>query len=154
MRNWIKFKGLTKRERKLLFQALVLLPIIHLLLKSMGYARLIRTIEKRIPISEKTELATSGKQLNYAQEAARMISIAAYHGPYQASCLRRSLALIILLRRQGIEGKLCFGARLQNHGLEAHAWVEMGGVVINDRPDIRQHYKPLDDQFPSTQVGL
>jgi len=154
MRNWIKLKELNWRERKLLIQALVLLPIINILLKSMGYARLVQTIEKRIPISEKAKPASSRKHLNDAQGVARIVSIAANHGLYQATCLRRSLVLIILLRQQGIESELCFGARLLDQGLEAHAWVEIGGVVINDNPDIRLQYTPLDNGLPSTQVGL
>ena len=154
MHNWIKLKGLTSRERKLLFQALVLLPIVHILLKTMGYAHLIRTIEKRIPISEKAEQFPTTEQLNNALAAARMVSIASSHGLYHATCLRRSLVLMVLLRWQGIESELHFGARLQDQGLEAHAWVEMGGAVINDRPDIRKEFTPLEGQFPSTQVGL
>ena len=154
MRNWVKFKRLTSREKKLLLQALLLLPIVHFFLNSMGYARFVQIIVKRIPITDKSNPVPIKDQLNIAFEIAQMVSIAAYQGPFRATCLRRSLALIILLQRHGVTGELCFGARLHDQGLEAHAWVEKGGVVINDRPDIRQKYTPLDSGIPSTKAGL
>ncbi len=154
MCNWGKLKALTTRQRKLLLQALFLLPLTHLSLKTMGYARTVRTIEKQISIPEKTEPDSSRENLNNAVEAARIVSIAAHYGLYRATCLRRSLVLIILLRRQGIESKIYFGVQMHDQGIEAHAWVEIQEIVINDHPDIRQQYIPLDDQFPSTQVGL
>lgn len=154
MRNWDRFRALTSAERKLLLQALVLLPVVHGLLKCFGYFRLMGSIEERLPLPQKPGGIPCTEMQHKAATAARMVSIAAFYGPYRASCLRRSLVLVILLRRQGIEGRLIFGTRRITQGLEAHAWVEVQGIVINDHPQIRQQYTPLDGPFPSTQVGL
>lgn len=154
MHNWEKLQELTWEERKILLQALLLLPVVHLLLQCLGYFRLARWVQERISVKTTHKSLTVAEKYIKAAEAAHMVSIAANHGLFRATCLRRSLALIVLLRRRGIECQLCLGARLNDHGLEAHAWVEVQGVVINDRADIRQQYTPLETGFPATQAGL
>ncbi len=154
MRNWDRLKTLTAAERKLLLQALVLLPVVHGCLKCLGYFRLVSFMEARLPLARKPGGSPFAEMQPRAAAAARMVSIAAFSGPYRAGCLRRSLVLVILLRRQGIEGELVFGTRRIAQSLEAHAWVEIQGIVINDHPHIRQQYTPLEVPFPSTQVGL
>jgi hypothetical protein len=49
-----------------------------------------------------------------------------------------------LLRRRGIDGQLQFGARQLDGRIEAHAWVEVDGRPINDTPDVRQRFQPLE----------
>jgi hypothetical protein len=154
MDNWKKLQQLTAGEKKLLAHALLLLPLADVVLRIFGYKRLVRLIESRVPLTFSTAPPSPGEALLRARTSARMVSIAASRGPFRATCLRRSLALIILLRRQGIDGELCFGTRFKDRLLEAHAWVEVQGMVVNDRPDIRQHYTYLGGTLPATQAGL
>jgi hypothetical protein len=53
--------------------------------------------------------------------------------PKRALCLQRSLVTVYLLRRCGVAATLVLGAR----GLpfQAHAWVEVGGLAVNERSD-------------------
>jgi hypothetical protein len=53
--------------------------------------------------------------------------------PKQVKCLQRSVATTLLLRRAGVAAKFVAGA--QKLPFEAHAWVEVDGRVINDKPD-------------------
>jgi hypothetical protein len=154
MDNWSKLKKLNRKERKLLVQALFLLPFVHWLLSWMGYVRLTKLIEKSIQLKLTPEKLSESKLLERAEVAAHMVSIAAHHGFFQASCLRRSLALAVLLRRENIPSEICFGLRLSDQNLEAHAWVEVQGTVVNDRPDIRQQYSLMSGIFPAVQKGL
>jgi hypothetical protein len=66
--------------------------------------------------------------------------------PLGANCLGQSLTLTVLLQRLDYPGSLRIGARRGPAGLEAHAWVELHGVPLNDRPDIAADYVPFADQ--------
>ena len=47
------------------------------------------------------------------------------------TCLRRSLTLQWLLARGGLDTTLQFGVRRENGSLQAHAWLEYQGQVID-----------------------
>jgi hypothetical protein len=66
--------------------------------------------------------------------------------PLGANCLGESLTLALLLQRLEYPALLRIGARRAQTGIEAHAWVELDGVPLNDRPDIAAHYSPFGDQ--------
>ena len=57
-------------------------------------------------------------------------------------CLQRSAATTILLRRRGIGAEMVIGAQLMP--FKSHAWVEMEGAVVNDKPYVREIYRILD----------
>jgi hypothetical protein len=154
MDNWIKLKKLNREERKLLVQALFLLPVVHWCLGWIGYFRLANLVEKYLALKPAPENPSRNDLFERAEVAAHMVSFAARHGFFQASCLRRSMALVILLRRQNIDSKLCLGTRLSDHILEAHAWVEVQGIIVNDRPDVREQYTALSGNLLPTKKGL
>ena len=60
----------------------------------------------------------------------------------QALCLQRSAAATCLLRRYGTNAQLVIGSRLMP--FQAHAWVEVEGRVVNDRPHVKETYAVLD----------
>lgn len=60
----------------------------------------------------------------------------------QVLCLQRSAATVFLLRSCGIEAQLIIGAQLLP--FEAHAWVEVDGLVVNDKSYIKDIYAVLD----------
>lgn len=57
-------------------------------------------------------------------------------------CLQRSAATTCLLRQHGIPGEMVMGA--QQTPFRAHAWVEVGGRVVNDKPYTPEIYAVLD----------
>jgi hypothetical protein len=57
-------------------------------------------------------------------------------------CLQRSAATVWLLRRHGITAQLVIGA--QQLPFKAHAWVEVEGHVVNDKPYMPEIYTVLD----------
>jgi len=65
-----------------------------------------------------------------AERTARMVYVAANHGPYRANCLKRSLVIWGLLRRRGIPAELRIGVNNGEKIFQAHAWVESMGVVL------------------------
>jgi hypothetical protein len=60
----------------------------------------------------------------------------------EALCLQRSAATACLLKRFGVPAQLVIGA--QQMPFKAHAWVEVGGRVVNDKPYIPEVYAVLD----------
>lgn len=60
----------------------------------------------------------------------------------EALCLQRSAATACLLKRYGVPAQLVIGA--QTVPFKAHAWVEVDGRVVNDRPYVREMYAVLD----------
>jgi Transglutaminase-like superfamily len=57
-------------------------------------------------------------------------------------CLQRSAAAACLLRKHGIAADLVLGA--QQFPFKAHAWVEVDGQVVIDKPYVRDIYAVLD----------
>ena len=153
MSNLNKIKLLSMQDRRLLFQSILLLPLIHLALLLLGYARLRAVMERLAPLRSPEETLSEIASIKRAREIARMVSIAAVHGLYKATCLRKSLLVWWFLRREGLPGQLCFGVRMFHSKLEAHAWVEYNGIVINDSANIHEQYQALQDVLPSIRLG-
>jgi hypothetical protein len=72
-----------------------------------------------------------------------------------ASCLRRSLALWVLLRRSRREPILRIGVPRVKPRSEMHAWIELDGIIIGDRQDIEAQFLPFDlrGKLPDSFVG-
>jgi hypothetical protein len=60
----------------------------------------------------------------------------------EALCLQRSAATACLLRQLGVPAQMVIGAR--QIPFKAHAWVEVDGRVINDKPYIAELYAVLE----------
>jgi len=60
----------------------------------------------------------------------------------EALCLQRSAATACLLKEQGAGAQLVIGA--QQMPFKAHAWVEVDGRVVNDKPYMAEMYAVLD----------
>ena len=57
-------------------------------------------------------------------------------------CLQRSAATAVLLRRHGWAADLVIGAQLLP--FQSHAWVEIDGRVVNDKPYITEMFQVLE----------
>jgi hypothetical protein len=60
----------------------------------------------------------------------------------QVLCLQRSAATACLLKQHGVPAQMMIGA--QQMPFKAHAWVEVDGSVVNDKPYMREMYGVLD----------
>jgi hypothetical protein len=60
----------------------------------------------------------------------------------EALCLQRSAATACLLKKYGVPAQLVIGA--QQMPFKAHAWVEVGGRVVNDKSYTPEMYAVLD----------
>src|ERR1700746_575783 len=57
-------------------------------------------------------------------------------------CLQRSAATACLLKQYGVPARMVIGA--QQMPFKAHAWVEVGGLVVNDKSYTPGMYAVLD----------
>lgn len=60
----------------------------------------------------------------------------------RAMCLQRSVVATWLMRRHGIAAEMVIGFRPLP--FESHAWVEVDGEVVNDRPQYQRTFRVLD----------
>ncbi len=60
----------------------------------------------------------------------------------EALCLQRSAAAECLLKKYGVPAQMVIGA--QQMPFKAHAWVEVDGRVVNDKPYTPEMYAVLD----------
>jgi hypothetical protein len=123
------FLGRSADERRLMVEALVLLPVARLSLAVCGYAptRALFEILSRIPGPRTNE----ARARDLPSLINQVTHAAARHAVCQTTCLRRSLVVWTLLRQQGFRPTLRFGARNTDGKFDAHAWVELDGKVFD-----------------------
>ena len=124
MRRLKRVLKLSPDELAILAQAAICMPIVRLALRFISVARL-------------NAMATRSRRQLFRVDAkpkdlARLVSIAADHGIYRARCLEKSLVLRWLLARRGIDGQVVFGACKAEDAMQAHAWIEVNGVPLNE----------------------
>lgn len=138
-----KLRALTWAEWHLLSAAALLLPLVGIGLRLLGFQRLWRGLGRWV-VRERHWEAPTQARLEMATRVARMVGIAARHGPFPASCLRQALVLWFLLGRRGIPSRLHLGATRGGAGFAAHAWVELGDrVLIGGDQRVRERYAVL-----------
>ena len=80
-----------------------------------------------------------------AHHVARLIELGnRRYSIYPADCLTRSLVLQYVLIRQGIESELCLGVRTITGQFEAHAWVEVDNMPLNETESVQDIYSAFD----------
>ncbi|MFQ6029176.1 MAG: lasso peptide biosynthesis B2 protein [Dehalococcoidia bacterium] len=88
-------------------------------------------------------ISLAGDVLNRELRRAWWIEVAAARPLRWAMCLQRSLALCLWMQRKGYQPLIRIGIRRDNPQLDAHAWVECGGIVLNDDPNLSASYASL-----------
>jgi transglutaminase superfamily protein len=137
--HWRRFCQLSREEKSFLLEALAAVPLASLALRLIGFRRLRHTLTG-LACEESAASDPKGSTLKSARLAARMVAAASRDGLRRGNCLEQSIALCWLLHQRKIPAQLRIGARKQATGIEAHAWVELFGVVLNDGEDVDRQY--------------
>jgi len=138
-----KLRTLPAADRALLAQAAGALPLIAIGVKLMGVARLLRALQS----FGGPPAPAVAADLEAVRRAAWLVSVAARRGPIRGNCVSRSLTLWWLLRRRGLPSDFRVGVRTDTGRLEAHAWIEYGGAVVNDRADVHLRFTPFTERL-------
>ena len=138
MRKVRRFLELSASEKALFVTLLFGFPLVRAGLRLLGLRRLQALFGGGVP--EKGEAVDAAADLEEAERLNYVLQAVVANGFLSPTCLERSLVLIWLLKRKGIEGDLHIGVRPSDDGVDAHAWVEYGGAVINDSDCVRENY--------------
>jgi hypothetical protein len=139
-----QWRALPTGERWLLVRLAVLLPAIGGALRWLGVRRTCRLLGGLDGDASAASSVSMSAQAS-AERLGQLIAIASRHGLYRATCLRQSLALWWLLRRRGLPVELRIGVARVDAQMQAHAWVELAGRVINDRSTVADDYAVYDE---------
>ena len=139
--KWRRFRELTPAQGRLFLRSLILLPVAAGLVRvrRLGWVQQWTLARRPPPIAIDDQ-----QQIDLAREAAVAVDLAARRGPWRANCLHRSIVLWRELARLGVRGDLRIGIRSRGAEPQMHAWVEVDGQAINDRPDIADEFQPFD----------
>ena len=92
---------------------------------------------RRRPVRRRTE-----PKAEDVERICRAVDIACIWYWKQVLCLQRSAATVSLLRDYGVPADMVIGA--QQMPFRAHAWVEVRGRIVNDKPYVSEIYAVLD----------
>jgi hypothetical protein len=76
------------------------------------------------------------------EQICRAVDIACIFYFKEVLCLQRSATAALLLKKGGVNAQMVIGT--QQMPFKAHAWVEVGGRVVNDKPYTPEMYTVLD----------
>jgi len=138
--DWRRFRALDARDQRLLLALIIGLPGVAAAVRLFGLKRVQKAMLSLAPGGS----GAAGDDADEARALGRLVDAAARRGPGRPTCLPKSLTLWWLLRRRGIDSTLRIGVRTANGRLEAHAWVEYAGQVVNDTDDVAQRFAPFE----------
>ena len=136
-----RFLDLPPHDRRIFLRAWRLLLKYRLWLAISSRERIARYVARAMasPADPAAADDRAGHWLALANRAAR-------HHVIRSNCLVRGLAGRELLSGLGVGSRLKIGvARGDRAGLNAHAWLESGGRVVGDSPDIASRFVVFDD---------
>jgi hypothetical protein len=133
--SWRTFLRLSAAERLCYLYACLLLPITAVAFRGLGFRRWQATLERWSPCPAAVAGSPAPAEAGRACRTAWLVQVAARSFAGRDSCLSQSLVLWWLLRYRGLGSKLRVGVRKCGEQLQAHAWVEYRGLVLNDRGD-------------------
>ena len=145
MKTWRNYRRMDRGARRLAWETAAALLVTRIGLRWAGLRRS-RDLLVRLTTRPGTRVTglLAGPEVAVAQRVAAIQEAVSGHLLWQPSCLEKSLILWWQLRRLGIAAELRMGARKRAGRFEAHAWVELEGVVLNDSGDTHMHFAPFD----------
>jgi Transglutaminase-like superfamily len=150
MRTWGAFRKLDPGDRGLAIEMAAALMATRVGLRLAGMRRWKAVLLRLTPRKAWTAPEPAGMAV--AQKIARIQGAVSRHLTWHPSCLEQSLVLWWQLRRRGIAAQMRIGARKEAGRFEAHAWVELGKVILNDSGEAHTHFVPFDGSILSQET--
>lgn len=125
------------RERRLLAEAVALVPVVHQLQQRLPFVRWRKLLERPAPGTPRDAAP---------REVAWAVKVAADYLPGEYKCLPRAYAAHVLLARHGHGSEVRVGVARDAQGkVEAHAWVVCDGQTVIGQVEDMQRFVPLPD---------
>jgi hypothetical protein len=144
METWRGFWRLSGHSRGVALEAAAALTATRLGLRMAGFRRWKTVLVWFIPRGIDPAGPINPAMVDFARAITRMQQAAARHLIFHTNCLEQSMVLWWLLKRRDMAAELRIGARKEEGQFEAHAWVELGGVVLNDADEGHLHFVPFE----------
>jgi hypothetical protein len=136
-RRLMQAAGWSSRDWSVLLRAWWLLPIIAAGVRGRRFPR------TRAWAAQVRAVEPPKRPAERASQVGALVKVAAQRHIGRFACLPRSLTLLRLLGREGIQAELKLGVRQENGKVEGHAWVEHEGVAINEPGDPNTDFRLL-----------
>jgi hypothetical protein len=120
----------------LLLESYIHLIRIEILMQLSGIRSIHALVRKTQPASSRDGTAIR------VTASCHAVDLACVFYPKRVFCLQRSAAATLLLRRYGHKAELVIGAQMIP--FRSHAWVEIEGMVVNDKPYMLEIYQVLE----------
>jgi len=140
---WKRWRRLDAFDRHATVTAAFVLPCAALGLRVMPLKAILWGVTRR------SGAAARSSNVDVAARLTHAVARAAHRGVWSGNCLSRSITLMHLLDRHGLQGNLRLGAATVDGRFAAHAWIEHDGRVLNDRRDVTTRFVP----FPAISGG-
>lgn len=139
-----RFGAMSGQRRHLLIGAWLTLPAIDLSLRCLGLARTQRLLARTSSFGRESGDVPQpdAETLAAAEDRAAVIALAGRYALINGTCLRQSLLLWWLLRRQGNAPVIRIGVS-KRAGFRAHAWVELHGRPLGQKSEYRAEFVRL-----------
>lgn len=134
-----QYRSLTHDDRRTLARAFIWLTAADIALHTVPLRQL---MGKGDSVGRRTALHPQA--IERGRKYARLIEVAARHHVSHPRCLSQSLVLHHWLCREGLPSELRIGVRKEYEQFRAHAWVELGAVVVNDSTDSVAAFSALE----------
>ena len=139
LQRWRRLPG---SERRLVSTLVLLLPLVDLSLRLLGFQRSWAWLA-RWASAAPSNLADHaiGPSPQRIADLTRAVGAGSL---WPTSCLRQALVVWLLLRRRGLAPELKIGVVQKELPLQAHAWVELDGIALD--PDVSNHaaFPPIE----------
>ena len=122
--------------KKLVIESWALLIYFECIMRFRKFKHLHSIIRGFQPRTTSTHERLSSTELCHAMDVACVLYFK------RVLCLQRSAATTFLLRRYGWTAEMVIGAQVVP--FRSHAWVEIDGAVVNDRPYMLDIYQVLE----------
>lgn len=152
MKAWRGFSRLSGRWRGIAIEAAALQTATWIGMRLTGFRRWRAMLVHLAPRRGHRVDEQCATRIEAARQIARIQEATSRHLNSRASCLEKSLVLWWLLARRGIPAELRIGARKEAGRFEAHAWVEVGSVILNDSSEEHVHFAPFDGSIVSMET--
>jgi hypothetical protein len=122
--------------KTLMFESYLLLARLDLMMRFRSFESIHDLVRNRMIGQCRSDKIVS------VETVCKAIDLACVFYPKPVMCLQRSAALALLLRRYGLRAEMVIGAQVVP--FKSHAWVEVDGKVVNDKPYMHDIYRVLD----------
>ncbi|MGD0941452.1 MAG: lasso peptide biosynthesis B2 protein [Terracidiphilus sp.] len=122
--------------KRLVIESCLLLLSFELAVKLRAFERIRAAVQR-----QQVRSATIASRIP-SERLSRAMDYACVFYFKKVQCLQRSAATTLLLRRHGWNAEMVTGVQIIPYN--AHAWVEIHGEVVNDKPYMHDIYQVLE----------